>query len=125
MHLSDGRAMRPKLLSVVAAPPGWQLVLSKPEGGFAFHPMPCFALVEQDNDIRTVQSVEPFYFSMDGLGHLPRLEEPEQFIGVVPPGMSADEWIQKMHQTSPHRGLLWLDESGARTEAMTHRLPPS
>jgi hypothetical protein len=117
--------MRPKILSIVAAPLGWQVVLAKPDGGFAFHPMPCFALIEQDNDIRTYQSVEPFYFTLDGRGHLPRMEDPESFVGVVPPGMTAEEWIQKGHHTAPKSGLLWLDESGRATEPAPHRLPPT
>jgi hypothetical protein len=116
--------MRPKILSIVAAPPGWQIVLNKQDGGFAFHPMPCFVLVEQQTEIRSYQSVEPFYFSLDGIGHVPRVEDPDTFIGVVPPGMSAEEWIQKLHQTPAKSGVLWLDEMGRATEPAPHRLPP-
>lgn len=104
--------MRPKILSIVAAPPGWQVVLQKPGGGFSFHPLPCFALVEQDNDIRTIQSVEPFYYTLEGLGHIPRLEDPEHYVGVAPPGMSAEEYIEK--KASDRRGLFWIEGEDSR-----------
>lgn len=100
--------MRPKILSIVAAPPGWQVVLQKSGGGYAFFPLPCFALCEQDNDIRTIQSIEPFYFSLDGLGHIPRMDDPERFVGVAPPGMSPEDYIEK--KASDRKGQLhWIE----------------